>query len=147
MRGTLALRNGVRVELDVEPGLEALPIDGERLERIVSNLVRNACEACGPGSTVRVTARASGTIESSGLEILVADEGSGMDEDTLSRAFVPFFTTKPTGVGLGLALCERLVRAQGGQIELRSEVGRGTRARIWIPMASEADEGGPESVE
>ena len=147
VRGTLALRNGVRVELDVEPGLEALPIDGERLERIVSNLVRNACEACGPGSTVQVTARASGTIESSGLEILVADEGSGMDEDTLSRAFVPFFTTKPTGVGLGLALCERLVRAQGGQIELRSEVGRGTRARIWIPMASETDEGGPESVE
>ena len=46
----------------------------------------------------------------------MVDDGSGMDDDTLSRAFVPFFTTKDQGVGLGLALCERLVRAQGGQM-------------------------------
>jgi signal transduction histidine kinase len=145
--GTRAGANGVHVELDVEPGLEALPIDGERLERIVSNLVRNACEACEEGSTVRITAQTSGTVESSGLEILVVDEGVGMDDDTLSRAFVPFFTTKEEGVGLGLALCERLVRAQGGQIELRSEAGRGTRARLWIPLARETEAPPPEAAE
>jgi signal transduction histidine kinase len=145
--GTRAGANGVHVELDVEPGLEALPIDGERLERIVSNLVRNACEACEEGSTVRITAQTSGTVESSGLEILVVDEGVGMDDDTLSRAFVPFFTTKEEGVGLGLALCERLVRAQGGEIELRSEAGRGTRARLWIPLARETEAPPPEAAE
>jgi signal transduction histidine kinase len=69
------------------------------------------------------------------VEIEVADSGPGMDEATLARAFVPFFTTKERGLGLGLALCERLTRAQGGSIELRSKAGEGTTVAIRLPAA------------
>jgi signal transduction histidine kinase len=128
-----------RIVLNVEPGLPPLPLDGEQLERVVSNLVRNAREAAGPGGDVRVSAQATRDAEGSprGLEVLVEDDGPGMDEETLARAFVPFFTTKNQGAGLGLSLCERLVRAQGGQIDLRSEPGRGTRVRVWIPIGAQ----------
>jgi signal transduction histidine kinase len=130
---------GVRVVLNVEPGLPPLALDGEQLERVVSNLVRNAREAAGPGGDVRVSAHVTRDAQGSprGLEVLVEDDGPGMDEETLARAFVPFFTTKNQGAGLGLSLCERLVRAQGGQIDLRSEPGRGTRVRVWIPIGAQ----------
>jgi signal transduction histidine kinase len=130
----------VRIELEVEPDLPPMPLDGEQLERVVSNLVRNAAQSCLPGAMVRVSAQTDRTSEGAlrGLQITVEDEGCGMDEETLSRAFVPFFTTKERGVGLGLALSERLVRAQGGQLDLRSEPGQGTRARVWIPVPAES---------
>ncbi len=136
----------VEVGLHTDEDLPPMPLDGPRLERIVSNLVRNASEACEPGGSVLVTAQTDRTPEGEvqGLEIIVEDEGCGMSDATLSRAFLPFFTTKERGVGLGLALCERLVRGQGGEIELRSEPGRGTRARVWLPVstspATEPDE-------
>jgi signal transduction histidine kinase len=127
----------VAVELQTEEDLPPMPVDGPQLERIVSNLVRNASEACEPGGSVRVSAQAVRTPEGGleGLEIVVDDEGCGMSEATLSRALIPFFTTKERGVGLGLALCERLVRGQGGEIELRSNSGEGTRVRVWIPVS------------
>ncbi|MEE8558022.1 MAG: ATP-binding protein, partial [Myxococcota bacterium] len=125
-----------RVDLQVEPELPRMPLDGEKLERVISNLVRNALEACGPAGSVRVLAETDraddGTLR--GLQVLVEDDGCGMDAETLERAFVPFFTTRERGVGLGLALCERLVRAEGGQIDIRSEAGSGTRARVWLPL-------------
>jgi signal transduction histidine kinase len=139
----------VHLELEVEPELPPLPLDAEQLERIVSNLARNASQASLPGSTVRVTAQIDRTPDEGlrGLQIVIEDEGCGMDEETLARAFVPFFTTRDAGVGLGLALCERLVRAQGGQIDLRSEPGRGTRVRVWIPVPAASNEEAEEAPE
>jgi signal transduction histidine kinase len=129
-----------RVVLDAQPGLPPLPLDAEQLERVVSNLVRNASEAAGPEGTVRVGADVPHGADEQplGLEVTVEDDGAGMDDETLARAFVPFFTTKDQGVGLGLALCERLVRAQGGEIDIRSEPSRGTRVRVWIPIGTGA---------
>jgi signal transduction histidine kinase len=66
-----------------------------------------------------------------------------MDDTTLERAFIPFYTTKEQGTGLGLALCERLIRAQGGTIQLRSRPGQGTTVLIRLPYPVPPAEGAP----
>ena len=67
------------------------------------------------------------------VSLSVTDEGQGMDARILERATDQFFTTKPTGSGLGLNFVERVARAHQGRLELSSQVGRGTTVRLWMP--------------
>jgi two-component system sensor histidine kinase HydH len=128
-------RADVALELAFEEGLLPLHADADQLERVVVNVVQNAYEALERGGAVRVgVRRAQGSSSRDPwLEIAVEDDGPGMDETTLERAFIPFYTTKEQGTGLGLALCERLIRAQGGTIQLRSRPGQGTTVLIRLP--------------
>ncbi len=128
-------RSGVELSLEIEPGLRPLHADADQLERVVVNVVQNAYEALEGDGRVRVAVR---RVQGVGpydtwLEIAVEDDGPGMSETTLERAFIPFYTTKKQGTGLGLALCERLTRAQGGTIALRSKPGEGTGVLIRLP--------------
>jgi signal transduction histidine kinase len=131
------------VELEVEIARDLPPIsaDPEQLETVLTNAAQNAYEALDGKGRLRVTVRADEPLRS--LEIALEDDGPGMDDQTLERAFVPFFTTKERGGGLGLALCERLVRAQGGTIHLRSKPGEGTAVRIRLPAAGTHSEASP----
>ena len=128
-------RPGVALSLEIEPGLLPLHADADQLERVVVNVVQNAYEALDTDGRVRVAVRrAQGAAPyDTWLEIAVDDNGPGMSETTLERAFIPFYTTKKQGTGLGLALCERLTRAQGGTIQLRSRTGEGTSVLIRLP--------------
>jgi signal transduction histidine kinase len=128
-------RPDVKLHLDAEPELPELEVDAAQLERVIANVVQNAYQALdGPGN-VRIAIRSEPTADArdAWIEITISDDGRGMDEATLDRAFVPFFTTRENGTGLGLALCERVLRAQGGSIELRSRPGEGTVVQIRIP--------------
>jgi signal transduction histidine kinase len=128
-------RSDVKLHLDAEPELPELEVDAAQLERVIANVVQNAYQALdGPGN-VRIAIRSEPTADArdAWIEITVSDDGRGMDEATLDRAFVPFFTTREGGTGLGLALCEQVLRAQGGSIELRSRPGEGTVVQIRIP--------------
>ena len=91
----------------------------DQLERVLTNVVQNAYEAIEGDGEIRVSARVvdAAVPLAEHVEIAVADDGRGMDEETLQRALVPFFTTKDRGSGLGLALSERLLGAQGGLID------------------------------
>lgn len=124
----------IDVRVDVQSDLPPACADADQLERVVMNVLHNAYEALEGNGSIRVSvysvARARGGTE---LEIAVRDDGPGMDERTLERAFVPFFTTKETGVGLGLALCEKLMRSQDGKISLQSKPGEGTTVRLRLP--------------
>ncbi len=122
------------VRIEVEDEIPPITTDADQLERVIMNVLTNAYDALdGPG-LIRVEVRAdAGTDPVRRVEITVSDDGLGMDEATLERAFVPFFTTKETGSGLGLALCEKLIRNQGGSIEIQSKPGRGTTVRILLP--------------
>ena len=71
-----------------------------------------------------------------GVEISFADSGQGISPDKVVRIFSPFFTTKPTGTGMGLPVVRRIVRAHGGKVSVDSTPGVGTTFRVWIPSSA-----------
>jgi two-component system sensor histidine kinase PilS (NtrC family) len=151
----VARPNALEIDLAMEDGLTAFADSGQ-LRQVLWNLVLNAAEAMPDGGHLRVSARAlnerdsqegspggrRGQEEEEGkarwLEIAIADEGSGISQDTLSRIFDPFFTTKKNGSGLGLATVHRVVENHGGMIRLESELGVGTTVRVRLSGAGES---------
>jgi signal transduction histidine kinase len=128
-------RPGVTLRFASEPGLPAITANPDQLERVITNVVQNAYEAVGEKGEIEVfLRRAAGDEERGAVEIAVTDNGPGLDEATLEKVFIPFFTTKSTGTGLGLPLCERLLRAQGGTIRITSRPGEKTRVLIRLPL-------------
>lgn len=129
----------VELECRVEPDLPPVLGDREQLEIALANIIRNAGQAmCERAETagplchrLRVAARRNG--ESALIEI--ADTGPGMPPEILARAFEPLFSTRPVGVGLGLAIARVHIEANQGGFRLESEPGRGTTAFISLPLA------------
>jgi signal transduction histidine kinase len=105
--------------------------DSASLEQLFSNVLLNAAEATRSGGQISVKAdRKNGHVT-----VLVEDTGTGMNAATLARVFEPYYTTKPDGTGIGLAVAHRIVTAHGGTIDLTSEQGRGTCVRVTFPAA------------
>ncbi|HYO84750.1 MAG TPA: ATP-binding protein [Bryobacteraceae bacterium] len=115
--------------------------DAELLERVVYNLLVNAAEATPPGGTVTVKTRPAGEF----CEIAVIDRGSGIAPANLESIFNPFFTTKSTGVGLGLAIVSKIVDEHGGRMAVDSRPGEGSVFRVFLTAASAEVRTGLES--
>ncbi|MCA1816889.1 MAG: HAMP domain-containing protein, partial [Acidobacteria bacterium] len=119
------------IELRVPDSLEAV-VDAERIERVVENLLINALEAMG-AKAGRLTVEA-GRAEGGRVFVAVADTGAGVSEEFIrTKMFRPFATTKKQGLGLGLYTCREVVEAHGGEIEVESREGSGTRFRVVLP--------------
>lgn len=121
---------------------DALPtlVDPQRLRQAVWNLCLNAVQAMPDGGELRVGAR---TMRERGgrLQISISDTGQGIAEGDLPHIFEPFFSTKPEGSGIGLALVYRVVEEHGGSIEVRSRVGEGTTFILILPAPDGAGRG------
>lgn len=126
---TQAHRSGVNIENRVEDELHVNG-DREKLHQMTLNLVLNAIQASHEGGVVRVVLSRA---DSSVVRLRIIDVGTGMDRESLKRAFEPFYTTKAKGAGLGLAIVKSIVDNHGGQIELTGDVGRGTIATVDLP--------------
>jgi two-component system, NtrC family, sensor histidine kinase HydH len=105
--------------------------DPEMLKLAISNLVQNAIQASAPSQTVEMRAEVS----ADEVLIFVSDHGKGIDPDHLESIFNPFFTTRPQGVGLGLAIVSKIVDEHHGRINAFSEPGKGTTFEIALPKA------------
>ena len=120
---------GIALEVSADEDLPQVRVDPGQIGQVLTNLVGNALDAAGPGGRVRLEAlRAPG----GGVVIDVEDDGLGVAREDELRLFKPFFTTKPEGVGLGLSLCDVLVREHGGSIEYIRRDGW-TRFRVSLP--------------
>jgi len=108
-------------------------VDPDQLRQAIDNLVRNAIDASPPGARVSVRARRAGA----GHVIEIEDRGPGIPADILPKIFDLYFTTKPDGTGVGLAVTHQIVEAHGGTIEVDSAEGRGTRMIVSIPDRQE----------
>ena len=110
--------------------ISAISVDPHLLTSVFANLIRNAVEASPPGAAVTIRTRLRDGL----AEISVVDRGSGIDQEHREQIFNPFFTTKPEGVGLGLAIVARIVDAHSGSLDVESEPGRGSIFRLTLPV-------------
>ncbi|AVO49580.1 PAS domain-containing sensor histidine kinase [Melaminivora suipulveris] len=136
-----ARKLGVQVELDVAPGLPEALCDRTMVEQVLLNLTRNAMQAMDeppphapPVLELRVR-RGAGDATQRWLEFSVADNGCGIAEDVAARLFMPFFTTRAEGMGLGLSLCRTVVEQHGGHLACNARAGRGTLFVFTLPAA------------
>jgi signal transduction histidine kinase len=121
---------GIAIYKNYAPEIPPFSFDAELMERVLYNLILNAVQATAPGGAVTVKTRAAGGT----AEISVIDRGSGIDAKNLGAIFNPFFTTKPQGVGLGLAIVSKIVDEHGGKIAVESEPGKGSVFQVLLPM-------------
>jgi signal transduction histidine kinase len=123
----------VRVVGDARGDGLVASVDGPRMRQVFANVVKNALEATErrPDGRVDVTLYRRGNV----AVVQVSDNGVGMKPEHREKIFLPFFTTKPTGTGLGMAIVKKIMDLHGGEVEIDSVPGEGTTVRLVIPGA------------
>jgi signal transduction histidine kinase len=121
----------VIVQEELAEGLPLIPANPDQLKQAFYNLIKNAVQALSHGGILRVATSRSDTQ----LEISFEDNGTGISSEDMAHITEPYFTRKKAGSGLGLFIVQRIVQEHGGHLELLSQPGRGTTARIILPLA------------
>lgn len=131
---------GITTTLHLDPSLPLVETDDEGLTQVFENLLTNAIEAMPEGGHLTLASRwvSEYQIRTEGgrgarfMEVEFTDTGVGMDADTLTRIFTPFFTTKAKGTGLGLAMAQRIVLENNGKIKIKSQRGKGSTMTVIL---------------
>jgi two-component system NtrC family sensor kinase len=139
-----ALVKGVKITFNPGENLPMVTLDRNQIQSVVVNLIINALDATEPGDSINIyTATGLSASESGqkGIEITVADTGCGIPPENLDKLFDPFFTTKEVGrgTGLGLSVSYGIIQRHGGTIRVQSEVRKGTRFFVWLPIDKQAE--------
>jgi signal transduction histidine kinase len=147
----------VQVEINIPADLPQAYADPHHVVQILGNLVLNACQAMPEGGKLSVNSDQSSVnsnqssvisdqssvkteslITDNWILITVRDTGAGISPENKKKLFEPLFTTKPKGIGLGLAVCKKLAEANGGSIEVESELGAGSAFTLYLPLQRRA---------
>jgi signal transduction histidine kinase len=127
-----AAKSNVETISEICTTLPQIHADAQQLQQVLLNLCLNAVDAMPRGGRLTVGAAANSADQ---LVITVTDTGYGIDAEALPKIFQPFFTAKKKrGLGLGLPICDRIIKAHGGQIDVKSELGVGTSFSIHLPL-------------
>ena len=116
----------IAIKMDLHPLLPSIALDGEQLIQVILNIAFNAIDAMPEGGTLSIATAKVADDNSDTIEIVISDTGKGIKAEDINNIFKPFFTTKERGVGLGLAVCQRIIRKHGGYIRVKSELDQGT---------------------
>jgi hypothetical protein len=125
---------GAELDARLDPRLPLVMVDAEQLKQALLNILKNAAQSLGDGGRVTVSSR----FEDSAIWIDIADTGKGIPDDMLPNLFDPFFTTRPDGTGLGLAVTRKIIVDHGGDIDCKSKLGVGTTFTISLPADAPA---------
>jgi signal transduction histidine kinase len=131
-----AKSQNVEIVRYMDPELPAMRMDFETLQAALANLIKNALESMSDGGELTVRTH----LTPNGIAMDVIDTGCGMSEDTALNMFTAFYTTKPTGSGLGLPMARKVVSAHGGRIGVESEEGHGTKFTLEFPTPARIQE-------
>ena len=115
---------------DLSEDQPTLSVDPEKMKRVFVNLIENAIDAMPKCGTLTINSKKS----DGNCEIALTDTGSGISEKVMESLWKPLQTTKSKGLGLGLAICKRVVDAHGGSVSVKSEVGKGTTFTVQLPI-------------
>ena len=127
----------IEVVMDLAPDLPPLLADRELLRNCLFNFITNAAQAMPNGGKMTLGARYDTEAES--FLLTFSDEGEGIGAEDMQKIFQPYFTTKEAGIGLGLAITERIIREHGGEIRVESEIGKGTTFAVVLPTKKQAE--------
>jgi two-component system sensor histidine kinase AtoS len=130
----------IALEVQIPPGLPDVRIDPMQVEQALVEVVSNALDAMPGGGNLRITASAAGTGDNPVVVIEITDTGAGIPEHVIPSVFDPFFTTRPDGTGLGLAVAKRFIEQNGGAVAIVSAPGEGTTIRLHLPVAVDDDD-------
>ena len=119
----------VGVYVNTDTPMPKVFADENLLKQLYFNILKNAMESMKDGGRINIVAKGDDEF----VKISFSDTGCGMDEDHMAKLFTPYFTTKPTGHGLGMTIIASIVRAHGGKIDVESRSGKGTTISVFIP--------------
>lgn len=123
-------KKNLKLETNLEKNIPDLLLDSKLLKQVLINLAQNSIAATNEGGIINITT----LVKNDTVLLCFADSGIGMDKETQNRIFEPYYTTKVTGTGLGLTMVYKIIKEFGGNIDVKSEVGKGTIFTISLPI-------------
>jgi signal transduction histidine kinase len=120
----------LEIRLELSADLPRVQADPSLMKQVFLNLIKNAAEACAPSGELVIKTESTAPW----VKINFTDNGSGISPELLNRIFEPFFTTKTTGMGVGLAICKKILEAHQGRIEAINLVPKGTQFSVFLPV-------------
>ncbi|HSQ78544.1 MAG TPA: ATP-binding protein [Nitrospirota bacterium] len=120
----------LKVTEDLASGLPAVHADASSLRQVFLNLIKNASESCGENGELMIKTEHIQT----GVKVTFIDNGRGIPPELIRQIFEPFFTTKTSGMGMGLAICRKIVEAHSGRIEARNAASGGAEFSLYLPI-------------
>lgn len=127
--------DGITADLRLEADLPSVYVDRLQIQQVLVNLIRNAVDAMAETSQRVLTLSTARNAD--GVEVTVSDTGPGLSKEVADRIFMPFFTTKPGGMGIGLVISQSIIEAHGGQIAVETKPGQGAVFRFIVPVAGD----------
>jgi signal transduction histidine kinase len=124
------MAENIKVSKNLPSNLPMVMIDANKIGQVFINMIENACQAMPDGGELQISTRESKAF----IEIEIADSGCGIPEKTIKKIFDPLFTTKPKGIGMGLAVCHGIVEKHRGTIDVKSQERIGTSILIKLPL-------------
>ncbi len=124
------IAENIKLSINLQSDLPMVMIDANQIGQILINLIENACQAMTDGGELKISTKISECF----LEIEINDSGLGIPEKEVKKIFDPLFTTKASGTGLGLAVCQGIIQKHNGIIDVKSQEGIGTKMVIKIPL-------------
>ena len=135
MARSAIIRNGVSVQTRLADGSFSVQGDGVQLQQVILNLILNAVEAMGSVEGGARELSISTEQDHRGVLVTVRDSGPGVDPEHREHIFKPFFTTKPSGTGMGLSICRSIINAHGGRLWVEANEPRGAVFQFTLPGA------------
>ncbi|WP_100407953.1 ATP-binding protein [Bacillus solitudinis] len=134
LKGHANLQN-VNIHVDLQKiEKESLLFDKSQIKQVLINLIQNSIESMGNGGNVYITVKEESIEMRAGIQIEIKDEGEGMSEQQVNEMFTPFYTSKESGLGLGLSICKRIMDAHKGEISAFSKKFEGTTFYLFLPF-------------
>ena len=130
-------RNHIALETQLSDDMPLVFADRIQLQQVMLNLMMNAIEAMTQVTGPRELLVSSAVDDSKGVVVVVRDSGAGLDSKSLERLFEPFYTTKPQGMGMGLAICRSIIEAHSGRLWATANRDRGASFHFTLPTGEE----------
>jgi signal transduction histidine kinase len=122
----------ITINYDLDTGIPFIPMDENSIKQVLINVLENSIEAMPEGGLISISSKIS--TEDNKLKIEISDTGKGIPDDIFNKIFDPFFTSKESGVGLGLSISYQIVKAHNGEIYFSNNIDKGTKCIIKLPL-------------